>query len=90
MSIEESLLSRHLQWRRGNQSHMVKQGIPPCHGNRGVGVSKRKTSGLMGLNFLYLPFPFVGASRNPNMMTCVTPNCSISKHGKGPSARVSL
>lgn len=60
-------------------------GRATCPWHRGVGVSKRRTCGLKGLNFLYLPFPSLGASRNPNR-TWVAPNCTISKHGKGPSA----
>lgn len=55
-----------------------------------MGVSKTKIRGPMGLNFLYLSFPYLGAVRNPNTMTCVAPNCTISKHGKGPLANVSL
>ena len=71
-------------------SHRARQAIPLCHWNRGVVFTKRKTNGLMGLNVLCLPFPYLGASRNPNMITCVAPNCPISKHGKGPIANVSL
>lgn len=72
-------------------SHVVKQGIPLCHWNRGVGFSKRNTNGLMGANFLCLLFSYLGASRNSNKMTwVVAANCPIFKHGKGPLANISL
>lgn len=58
--------------------YTVKQGRPLRHWNRGVAVPKSNTRELMGVNFLYLHFPYLGASRNT--MTCVVPNCTISKH----------
>lgn len=46
--------------------HVMKQEGPPRHWNGGVGVSKKKTCGLTGLNFPFLPLLIWGLENPKN------------------------